>query len=225
MTHRQPSPTLVILLSGPSSSGKTSLAKALQQRLPVPAVLLEADRAFPDVPHTHPGWESAASDPGAVVLALDESVAAWARAGFHVILDGSLPYEDRDLRDTCTSVFAPYDLRLVGVTCADPELTARERTRPEARPVGWAVRQARDIHDGMRYAALVDTSVRSSQECAEDVLAQLGLDTEPSTSTSPHRYPVQSGPRPSGSDHDPLQRSPRQPPDGLRRWRRRPRPE
>lgn len=194
MTNRQPNPTLVILLSGPSSSGKTSLARALQQRLPVPAVLVEADRAFPDVPRTHPGWDSVAADPGAVVLAFHESVATWARAGFHVILDGSLPYEDRDLRDACIGVFAPYDLRLVGVTCADPELTVRERTRPEARPVGWAVRQARDIHDGMRYAALVDTSVRSSQECAEDVLVRLCLDTEPSTSPSPHRYPVQSDP-------------------------------
>ncbi|MGW5359385.1 phosphotransferase-like protein [Actinopolymorpha pittospori] len=139
MTNRQPDPTLVIVVSGPSSAGKTSLARALQQCLPVPAVLVEADRAFPDVPHTHPGWDSPA---------------------------------------------------------ADTELTARERTRPEARPAGWAVRQARDIHEGMHYAALVDTSVRSSQECAEDVLAQLGLDAQPTTPPSPHHHPVPSGPRP-----------------------------
>lgn len=196
MPNRQSDPALVVLLSGPSSSGKTTLARALQRLLPVPAVLVEADRAFPDVPYAHSGWGSAGTDPGTVVLAFHESVATWARAGFHVILDGSLPYEDRDLRDACIRVLAPYDLRLVGVTCADRILTARERTRPEARPIGWAVRQARDIHDGMPYAARVDTSARSPEECAEDVLGQLELRTKPSTPASPHRYPVQSGPPP-----------------------------
>jgi uridine kinase len=35
----------VIVLSGTSSSGKTSLAEAIRRRLAVPAVLIEADQA------------------------------------------------------------------------------------------------------------------------------------------------------------------------------------
>ena len=96
-------------------------------------------------------------------------------AGLNVIVDGSLPYEDRDLRAACIRVFAPFDLRILGVRCSASELTRRETDRPEKRPDGWAVRQSSDIHDGMRYAAEVDTTARSSEECAEDAATQLGL--------------------------------------------------
>ncbi len=163
------------MLSGASSSGKTSLAKALQRRLCAPAVLVEADRSFPDVPSDHPLWVSLGHGHGDVVLAFHRSIASWADAGFNLIVDGSLPYEDRKLRAECIGVFAPFDLRVVGVRCSAPELTHREAARPERRPDGWAVQQSRDIHDGMRYAAEVDTTARSSEECAEDAAAQLGL--------------------------------------------------
>ncbi len=169
------SPPLVILLSGASSSGKTSLAKELQRRLRVPAVLVEADRTFPDVPTGHPRWPSLGLSHSDVVLAFHRSVAAWAEAGFDVIVDGSLPYEDRQLRDACVRVFETFDLRVVGVRCSAAELAAREAGRPDERPIGWAVRQAGDIHDGMRYAAEVDTTARAVEECAEEVAAQLQL--------------------------------------------------
>jgi chloramphenicol 3-O phosphotransferase len=158
---------LVIVLSGPSSSGKTTLGHALQERLAEPCVLVEADRTFPAVPAGLPGAE--------VVLAFHRSVAVWAECGFHVIVDGSLPYENLELLDRCLRVFEPFDLRLVGVRCSDAELAARETSRPEDRPRGWAVRQAKDIHDGMRYAAEVDTTAKSPEECADEVAMRLGL--------------------------------------------------
>lgn len=164
---------MVIVLSGASSAGKSSLARALQHQLPEPAVFVEADRAFPVVPRAHRRWttDHAAGD---VVLAFHRSVAAWPECGFHVIVDGSLPYEDRELRDACLAVFEPYDLRVVGVTCAVEVLNEREARRPEERPTGWAAQQAEDIHDGMTYAATVDTSSASPQDCAAAVIAQLG---------------------------------------------------
>jgi chloramphenicol 3-O phosphotransferase len=166
---------LVIVLSGASSSGKTTLAEALQRRLRAPAVRVEADRSFPDVPSDHPLWASLGRSHQDVVLAFHRSIASWAEAGLNVIVDGSLPYEDRDLRAACIGVFAPFDLRILGVRCAASELSRREAGRPEKRPDGWAVRQSTDIHDGMRYAAEVDTTARSSEECAEDAATQLGL--------------------------------------------------
>lgn len=169
---------LVFLLSGASSSGKTSLAKALQRRLPTPAVLLEADRTFPTLPVGHPAWAAAELPPGHVVLAFHRSLATWAAAGFDVvIIDGSLPYDDNVVRDACLDVFAGYDLRLIGVTCHVDVLRQRERDRPDERLVGWAERQAADIHDGLRYAAQVDTSNRTADECVDEVLDQLGLRT------------------------------------------------
>jgi chloramphenicol 3-O phosphotransferase len=166
---------LVILLSGASSSGKTSLARALQRRLADPAVLVEADRAFPAVPSEHPRWVVIGQSRDDVALAFHRSVAVWPQLGFDVIVDGSLPYEDRQLRDRCMQVFAPFDLRIIGVRCSDPELTDREVSRSEERPTGWAIRQAKDIHEGMPYAAEVDTTARSPEACADDAANQLGL--------------------------------------------------
>ena len=166
---------LVVMLSGTSSSGKSSLARALQRRLAIPTVLAEADRTFPAVPSEHPGWPAQGLSGSDVVLAYHRSIAVWAECGFNLIVDGSLPYEDRRLRDACIRIFEPYDFRMVGVRCSDAELTRREVARPEVRPTGWAVRQAKDIHDGMRYAADVDTTARSPEACADDAASQLGL--------------------------------------------------
>ncbi|HEY6738283.1 MAG TPA: AAA family ATPase [Actinopolymorphaceae bacterium] len=174
MVGSAPAP-LVILLSGPSSSGKTSLARALQSRLSTPALLLEADRVFPAVPSHWPPEGRSHAD---LVLAFHRSIAVWAESGFDVIVDGSLPYEDRRLRDDCLDVLSPYDLRVIGVRCSETELTRREAVRPERRPRGWAVRQARDIHDGMRYAVEIDTTGKSPEAGADEVVSRLGMAAE-----------------------------------------------
>ena len=166
---------LVIILSGTSSSGKSSLAKVLQRRLSLPAVLIEADRTFPVMPSPHPAWLTSSPFGVGAALAFHRSVATWAECGFHVIVDGSLPYENRRLRDACLRVFEAFDVRLVGVRCSVDELTMREEQRPDKRPSGWAARQARDIHNGLHYAAEVDTTDRSPDDCVEDLVSQLGL--------------------------------------------------
>ena len=163
------------MLSGPSSAGKSSLAKALQRRLPGPCVLIEADRAFPSVPTSHPAWTTTGHSHADVVLAFHRSIVAWAEHGFALIVDGSLPYGDHQLRDACLRQFDAFDLRLVGVRCSLPELSRREEQRPEDRLIGWAARQAKDVHDGLHLAADVDTTDRSPDECAQDVVAQLGF--------------------------------------------------
>jgi chloramphenicol 3-O phosphotransferase len=175
VTDQEGAKPLVILLSGPSSAGKTALARALQRRLPVPVVWVEADRAFPDVPTTHPRWASHGRSSTEVVLAFHRSLASWAEAGFHLLVDGSLPYGDPALRDRCLRVFDAYDLRLVGVRCAVEHLNEREASRPERRPAGWAASQAADIHAGLTFAAEVDTSSLSPEACADEVIAQLDL--------------------------------------------------
>lgn len=70
------------------------------------------------------------------------------RGRFHLILDGSLPYEGPALRDRCIRIFDAYGRRLIGVICDPDVLSRREHDRPDRRPEGLAVRQAHDIHDG-----------------------------------------------------------------------------
>lgn len=161
----------VIMLTGPSCSGKTSLARALQSQLPFPAVHIEADRIFPRLPEAHPGW-LAEEQHDAVVLAFHRSIAAWAAGGFDLIVDGSLPYGMPGLRSECLRVFDPFRMLLVGVRCAPEVLAEREGVRAASTP-GWAVRQSHDINDGLRLAAEVDTSSDVPEDCAKCVISQL----------------------------------------------------
>lgn len=161
----------VIVLTGPSCSGKTSLARALQSQLPFPVVLIEADRMFPHLPEGHPRWDAEAGH-DAAVRAFHQSIAAWAAGGFDLIVDGSLPYGRPRLRSECLRAFGPFRLLLVGVRCATEVLAERERRRGVITP-GWAVRQSLDVNDGLRLDAEVDTSSEAPEDCARCVISQL----------------------------------------------------
>lgn len=160
-----------LLLSGPSCSGKSSIARELQTALPVPALRIKADSVFPAPPDGHMGWHKAEMHQ-TVVLAFHRSIATWAEAGFHLIVDGSLPYE-RALRDEYIDIFHPYDVRLIGVSCDVAELNKRETASQSLQPLGWSAQQAKDIHDGMHYAATVDITRHTPAECAAEIAHQL----------------------------------------------------
>jgi chloramphenicol 3-O phosphotransferase len=166
--------SIVIVLTGPSSAGKTSLAKEIQHRSEIPFAHLEADRMFPSMPpDVH---QAIIRDHGLVslVLTLHRSMAAWASEGLNLIVDGSLPYGDPELRARCLSIFAEFDLRIVTVRCDSAILIRREHGRSD-RPSGWAAKQAVDIHHDFASDAHVDTSEMSAADCADSVLRQLRL--------------------------------------------------
>jgi chloramphenicol 3-O phosphotransferase len=161
----------VILLTGPSCSGKTSLARAMQSQLALPVLHIEADRVFPRLPEAHPQWDAEARHHD-VVLAFHRSIAVWAASGFDLIADGCLPYGMPALRSECLRVLGSFGMLLVGVRCAPAVLAERARARAD-RSAGWAVRQSRDVHDGLRLDAEVDTSSGTPEDCARRVICQL----------------------------------------------------
>ena len=172
MENRGP---IVILLSGPTPSGKTTLAREIQRLAAVPLVHLEADRLFPSMSDRVRGAVLGEGGAERTVLALHRSIAAWAVSGLALVVDGSLPYGQEALRARCLDLFAEFDLRIVAVGCSTEVLAARERTRP-GRTVGWAAHQATDIHRGLSAHAVVDTSVHPPERCARSVLEQLRLE-------------------------------------------------
>jgi chloramphenicol 3-O phosphotransferase len=174
---------IVLVLTGPSSAGKTSLAKEIQRRSEVPFVHLEADRLFPSMPEDVRRTIVLDHGSEAIVLLLHRSMAAWARRGLNIIVDGSLPYGNPELRSRCLSIFADFDLRLVTVRCDSAVLTRRGHGRAD-RPSGWAVKQAVDIHHELVGDARADTSEMPPSRCAASVLEQLHLaDRTPTTGT------------------------------------------
>ncbi len=166
-------PPWILLLSGSSPSGKSSLGREILGLVSAPTVLIEADTAFPAV-HA---WSSASALFPPIVV-FHRSVAAWSHGGSNVILDGSLPYDDHVLRQRCLQEL-PHDRTfIVAVERSAEELRRRESSRAQPRPRGWAERQALNINDGLRLVVTIDTTNGRTADHARDVLA--ALDQAPS---------------------------------------------
>jgi chloramphenicol 3-O phosphotransferase len=166
---------MLIVLNGTSSSGKTSLARALQALARRPLLHLEADRFVPALrsapPADHPLWNEAQARPG-LVIALHEAIAAFGRHGFDVVVDGSLPTEP-GLRDRCLALLrAVPETRVIAVRCATGQLRQRELARGD-RPAGWAAEQVSLVYDGVDFDATVDTTNAPAEEIARRLLPML----------------------------------------------------
>jgi chloramphenicol 3-O phosphotransferase len=152
----------VILLNGVSSSGKSSIGRALLPLLPDPWFLVPVDAigAMRSTVHTRVHDDA---DITAMLrrtrLGYHRVVAALASAGNDVIMDYPLsePWRLADLIET----LAGYDVTLVEVRCAPHELDRRERERGD-RPVGLAASQT--VYGD--YDITVDTTTASPHECA-----------------------------------------------------------
>ncbi|MEX0785872.1 MAG: AAA family ATPase [Dehalococcoidia bacterium] len=160
---------MLIVLCGTSSSGKTSLALALQELAGRPLFHIEADRFAPTLLDEQRG------DPELherAVLAMHEAIAAYGRSGLDAIVDGSLPTEP-PLRDRCLDVLRGVPgTKVVAVRCSVAALRKREASRPD-RPAGWAEQQAAIVYEGVDFDASVDTTVRSPKEAAGELLGRL----------------------------------------------------
>lgn len=111
----------VIFLNGISSSGKTTIAKVLQEKLPEPYMYVAIDNYF----HLYPNWFLNPTNQAGVMLlekltpaivsGLHLSVAALAQAGNNVIVDHLL--QDKGLLEECVERWVEFDVLFVGVKC------------------------------------------------------------------------------------------------------------
>jgi chloramphenicol 3-O phosphotransferase len=159
-------PGCVVILNGPSSSGKSSIARQL---------LVDLSRPF-----FHMGIDmfgAMRSESRTKELdspALDE-VLRRTRAGFHravvgmalagndVIMD--YVFSEPWRLDDCLDVMEDLDVVLVGVHCSLEELQRRERSRGD-RQAGLAEKQFAVVHAHAIYDLEVDTSVDSTSACS-----------------------------------------------------------
>jgi chloramphenicol 3-O phosphotransferase len=187
-----PAVTDVIVLNGGSSSGKSSLARSLQELLAEPWIALAVDDllaslapslvgdapprsgrpplmafGFDGAVHVDPAWRP-------VEAAWYTGVAAMARAGLGVVLEEVLLDGGMGQRRVADAL-AGLSVLWVGVRCDPAVAAAREKARidPIARVAGMATSQAARVHHAVRYDVVVDTAAASSEECAQVVLAHL----------------------------------------------------
>jgi chloramphenicol 3-O phosphotransferase len=166
-------PGTVIILNGASSSGKTSIVRALQEVLDEPYLDAGLDRFLWTLPKRYmerPLWDEVlglAVEAGPVghrlVFGMHRALVALVAAGNNVIVDHVL-VEPAWLRD-CAMVFNGARAFLVGVRCPLEVLEQRERERRD-RTLGQARAQHRLVHAHAIYDIEVDTSVDSAEACA-----------------------------------------------------------
>jgi chloramphenicol 3-O phosphotransferase len=173
--------TKIVLLNGVGSSGKSSIAKALQGITGRPFLHVQMDsfidmlpQALQDHPDgftyemTHDGGKPSAvirTGPiGARLLrGMRHAIAVMAAEGNDLIVDDVLC--DSEMPEY-QALLAPFDLHLVGVFAPLDVLEARERSRSD-RMVGLARWQYDRVHKGIDYDLEVDTSIATPLECAE----------------------------------------------------------
>ena len=171
----------IIVLNGTSSAGKSSLAKAMQviSTLPLHHVQLDAFRAM-EPPGYWDHWEVE----GPAVA--DRKMAALCCAMHAAVLQYSLHGQQTILDVAITNAYARQlfveDLKdspvyLIGVHCSKEELAKRELARGD-RKVGLAGSQIDWIHKRMRYDLQLDTTGRTPDDVAKEILAWLATDPE-----------------------------------------------
>ncbi|MES2951744.1 MAG: AAA family ATPase [Pseudomonadota bacterium] len=174
--HKLPPPANIIVLNGTSSSGKTSLARALQARMRAPIQHVQLDAFRRMEPNGY--WDvSYQQDPAleamkhaALCRAMHAALSEYARHGIDVIFDTVLWHRE-DWRYLLEDLDA-LPVYLVGVNCELEELVRREHARGD-REAGLAAGQFKAIHTGKVYDFQVDTSGTSTEDCAGEVLAWL----------------------------------------------------
>lgn len=162
----------VILLNGASSSGKSSVARALLGLLPDPWFHFPVDALGAMRSTEHTRVLSDAEVEGILHrtrLGYHRAVAALASVGNDVVMDYPLS-ESWRLADLL-EVLAGLDVTLVDVRCAPEELDRREVTRGD-RPAGLARSQSEVFaHDDRDL--VVDTTSDSAVACAQLIAREL----------------------------------------------------
>jgi len=161
----------ILLLNGASSAGKSTLARALQSRLPQPfwhwsidhllaAGVLPRDR----IAAGEFDWKTMRP---AFFDGFHRTIPALAAAGNDLLVEHIV--ESADAMRSLVVLLAPFDVFYVGVRCPLPELERRELERGDRR-IGSAREDDASTHGLGEYDVEVDSTLATPDELAADVL-------------------------------------------------------
>ncbi len=169
----------LIILNGTGSSGKTSMAKALQEMLPiqylnfsVDSVLYtlppsDLDRMMKGEPITRQGYDYAQ-----LVAGYHACIPALLSTGVKLIVDNA--WIDSEERRQLLKLVEGYHTIQVGVFCDLIICEERELARGD-RAIGLARYEYPLVHQNADYDLQVDTSELSPEQAAQQVMDQLCL--------------------------------------------------
>lgn len=160
----------VIFLNGASSSGKSTLAHALQHCLAKPYLHLSEDMFFATLPARHYSEPEYLRYGSRLYEGFTQCVRTLVQCGNRVIVD-TVAWNPGSLSGF---VNALWDLQVfaVGIHCPLPLLEIRERQRND-RSVGLARRQFELVHQDAIYDFEIDTSQLDSAACAKLITTEM----------------------------------------------------
>ncbi|QYI99645.1 AAA family ATPase [Thalassovita mediterranea] len=180
----------VVILNGTSSSGKTSLARAIQRLAKGPVLRVSMDDflemmpprfanddeafSFRLVPDATPAEvEIGTGSYGeALMRGMRASVAALADQGLGLVVDDVMlgAHDQQHYRE----VLARHEVTFIAVRCALETAEQRERERGD-RDIGMARWQFTRVHAGRDYDLEVSTDDASPDEGARVILGAVGM--------------------------------------------------
>ena len=192
------SPGSIIILNGASSAGKTSLGKALQEVLTPTYMLLGIDIFWLALPPSQLDLDKVTAEcytwgyedvdgnkyfrvrPGpildAAMKARFHAVRQYLERGLSVVADEVFWSFDWVLESA--KAFAGFDAYLIGVYCDENELDRRETERGD-RATGWGRGSQYFAHKNMQYDLTVDTTHKTSNECAHQIKSAIEAGLKP----------------------------------------------
>ncbi len=175
----------VIVLNGGSSSGKSSIARALQEILPgiwatfgvdtfIDALSGRGDSLRAGITYEPGGTIAFSAEHRALERSWYTGLSVMAQTGARLILDEVLLSGGAG-QERLRSTFGEADLIWVGVHC-NPDVAASREAQRLDRVEGMARQQALSVHAGVIYDIEIDTTYRLTDERARDLANQLSLD-------------------------------------------------
>ncbi len=184
-------PGRVVLLTGPSSSGKSTIARHLQDALPEPFLVLGVDTFVSMVPRRLKGpdategfrWVAETAEEGGahtrvvrgeygdrVIEAMQAALVAMARAGLNLIVEDVIA--DRAKLDGYLRALDGVDVTFFRLDAPLEILDERERQRPD-RVRGTARGTRMDVARADAYDLVLDTSAVEPTDAAVQLAAAM----------------------------------------------------
>ncbi|MCH6257166.1 chloramphenicol phosphotransferase CPT family protein [Puniceicoccaceae bacterium K14] len=159
-----------IVLNGTSSSGKTSIAKRIQELSDTPILHASLD-TFTDMFN----WPSIPGDSlkechKIGVSNFHQCLPTLASSCFPIIIDHV--FERMEWFDDCFRSLGKRKTLFVGIHCPLAILEERERTRGDRR-IGLAKAQFDRVHFNKKYDLEFDTSENGTDKCAKAILEKI----------------------------------------------------
>lgn len=167
----------VIILNGTGSSGKTSIAKQLQEQLThqylnfsIDSVLYalppsDLQKMMQGLPIDRNGYDYAQLTQG-----YHNSIKGLLEAGCRLIIDSA--WIDKDDIEELNQVLISFSVLRVGVECDLSVCEEREKQRGD-RAIGLAKSEYPLVHQHMNYDVMVNTTDNSPEKAAQEVIDYL----------------------------------------------------